>query len=367
MLMSGIAHAGAGEMENQKFASIIQPLVERNELAGAVTLIASPDRVLDREAFGYADVAARRPMSPDDMFWIASQSKPMTAAALMMLVDEGKINVDDPVEKYLPEFQGEMVNDHGKLRQPTYLVTIRNLLTHTSGLPFAAPEERPTLDLLPLSTRAADYARLPLQFEPGSKFSYANAGLNTVGRIIEVVSGLPYEKFLQERLLDPLGMTNTTFWPNEEQIARLAKSYKPNADKTGLIEIHVDQLNYPLTNPKRYPVPAGGLFSTADDICKFYQMLINGGSFAGKRILSERAVKEMTSKQTGKLDTGYGYGLFTDGNRVGHSGAYHTDTIMDRKHQLIMIFLVQHADWAPECNNIVPAFQKAAISLWGNK
>lgn len=359
--------AYGGQAPGQKFASIVNPLVESKKLAGAVMLVASPDTVLVREVYGYGDIAGKRLMRTDDLFWIASQSKPMTAAALMILVDEGKVNVDDPVEKYLPEFAGEMVNDLGKLRQPHFLVTIRNLLTHTSGLAFAAPEESPTLDSLPLSVRAADYARLRLQFEPGSKFSYSNAGINTVGRIIEIVSGLPYEKFLEQRLLIPLGMTNTTFWPNEEQLARMAKSYKPNPDKSGLVEVPVGQLSYPLSNPKRYPVPAGGLFSTADDISVFYRMLLNGGVFEGKRILSEQAVKQMTSKQTGKLQTGYGFGLFIDGSQVGHSGAYHTDTAMNQERKLVMVFLCQHADWSVDCNSIVPAFQKTAINQFGNK
>ena len=357
--------AFAESVEDQRITSILQPLVESRKLAGAVTLVASPDKVLELQAIGYGDIAMKRSMRPDDMFWIASQSKPITAAALMILVDEGKVNVDDPVDMYLPEFKDQRVSDQGELRKPKHQVTIKNLLTHTSGLPFAAPGERPTLDLLPLSVRAAEYARLPLQFEPGSKFSYSNAGINTVGRVIEIVSGLPYAKFLDQRLLKPLGMSNTTFWPTEQQLTRLAKSYKPNKEKTELIEIPVEQLNYPLNNRTRQPVPAGGLFSTAADLSVFYQMLLNGGVSKGKRILSEQAVQQMTSKQTGSLPTGYGFGCFTDGNQVGHSGAYHTDTSMNREHLLIMVFLVQHADWAEECNSLLPAFQKAAITAFG--
>ena len=138
-----------------------------------------------------------------------------------------------------------------------------------------------------------------MQFEPDSKYQYSNAGINTAGRIIEVVSGMPYEEFLDKRLFGPLGMKDTTFWPNEEQLQRLAKSYKPNADKTGLEEITIGQLKYPLSDRKRQPMPAGGLFSTAADVGRFCQMVLNGGVFDGKRYLSEAAVKQMTSKQTG--------------------------------------------------------------------
>ena len=191
-----------------------------------MTLVASKDKVLSLEAVGCADVAAKRPMQTDCLFWIASQSKPITAAALMMLVDEGKVKVDDPVEKYLPEFKGQMVvaeqdKDHVLLKKPKHPILVRNVLSHTSGLPFATAIENPTLDLYPLATRVRSYAMLPLGFEPDSKYQYSNAGINTAGRIIEVVSGMPYEKFLDKRLFEPLGMKDTTFWLSPEQIKRL--------------------------------------------------------------------------------------------------------------------------------------------------
>ena len=242
-------------------------------------------------------------MRTDALFWIASQSKPMTATALMMLVDEGKVNVDDPVEKYLPEFKGQWVKaeqdtEHVLLKKPAHPITVKNVLSHTSGLPFSSPLEQPTLDLLPLAARVRSYAMLPLEFEPDSKYQYSNAGINTAGRIIEVVSGMPYAQFLDQRLFQPLGMKDTTFWPNPEQVRRLAKSYKPNAAKTDLEETTITQLRYPLTDRTREPMPAGGLFSTAADVARFCQMILNGGVLNGKRYLSEAAVKQMTSRQT---------------------------------------------------------------------
>jgi CubicO group peptidase (beta-lactamase class C family) len=218
-----------------------------------VTLVATKDKILDLSAVGYADVAAKKPMATDDLFWIASMSKPITATALMMLVDEGKVNVDDPVEKYLPEFKGQMLAvekdaDHILLRKPTHPITVKNVLSHTSGLPFSSPIEKPTLDLLPLASRVQSYAMLPLDFDPDSKYKYANAGINTAGRIIEVVSGMLYEDFLDQRLFKPLGMKDTTFWPNEEQLSRLAKSYKANKDKSDIEETPVGQLKYPLND-----------------------------------------------------------------------------------------------------------------------
>jgi CubicO group peptidase (beta-lactamase class C family) len=271
------------EVPTKKLAPVLQPYVDSRTLAGAVVLVADPDKVLDVEAVGFEDVAAKKPMQTNSMFWIASQSKPITAAALMILVDEGKVSVDDPVEKYLPEFKGQRVNlssdpKKPELVAPRHPITVREVLSHTSGLDFKSPMEAPTLDLKPLAERVSSYAKMALLFQPGSKSKYSNAGINTAGRIIEVVSGMKYETFLAERLFKPLGMNDTTFWPNQEQQARLAKSYKPNAAKDGLEELPVGQLLYPLDSRERFPMPAGGLFSTANDLSLFYRMMANGGT-----------------------------------------------------------------------------------------
>src|SRR5437899_3356960 len=173
-------HLGAAEPA--KIGAALQPYVEKQELAGAVALVADNDKVLTCETVGYADVAAKKPMQNDSLFWIASQSKPITATALMMLVDEGKVSVDDPVEKYLPEFKAQMVvaekdGEHVLLKKPAHPITVKNVLSHTSGLPFSSPIEKPTLDRLPLADRVRSYAMLPLDFEPDSKYQYSNAGI----------------------------------------------------------------------------------------------------------------------------------------------------------------------------------------------
>jgi CubicO group peptidase (beta-lactamase class C family) len=356
---------GASAPELPKSVAVaLQPFVERQALAGAVTLVATKDKVLSLEAVGFGDVAAKQPMQTNSLFWIASQSKPMTTAALMMLVDEGKVNVDDPVEKYLPEFKGQMVAverdaDHMLLRKPAHPIKVREILSHTSGLPFKSPMEEPTLDVLPLRDAVRSYALLPLQFEPGTKYLYSNAGINTAARILEVVSGISYEEFMEQRLFRPLGMKDTTFWPTDEQAARLAKSYKPvqKEKENALEEIPITQLRYPLTDRKRYPVPAGGLFSTARDVGLFSQMILNGGTFEGKRYLSEAAVKQMTSKQTGDaVPDGYGFGWFSGNGSFGHGGAYSTNMSIEPQRGLITIFLVQHAGFPGQEG---PAIQKA--------
>jgi CubicO group peptidase (beta-lactamase class C family) len=351
-------------------AAALQPFVDNHTLAGAVTLVASSDRVLSQEAIGYMDIARKRPMRTDAMFWIASQSKAMTAAALMMLVDEGKVNVDDPVEKYLPEFKGQWVKaehdaDHVLLKKPTHPITVKNVLSHTSGLPFSSPLEEPTLDLLPLAARVRSYAMLPLEFEPDSKYSYSNAGINTAGRIIEVVSGMPYEQFMEQRLFQPLGMKDTTFWPSSKQVQRLAKSYKPNAGKTDLEETTITQLQYPLSDHTRQPMPAGGLFSTASDVARFCQMILNGGVLNGKRYLSEAAVKQMTTRQTpAALTTSYGFGWTVGKGEFGHGGAYATNMTIDTQHGLVLIWMVQHAGFPGNGAKSRDAFMQAARAAY---
>jgi CubicO group peptidase (beta-lactamase class C family) len=364
-----------------RIARSLQPFVDRSKVAGAVVLVADRDKVLVLEAVGFADIADRTPMRNDTVFWIASQSKPITATALMMLVDEGKVSLDAPVAKYLPEFKDQWLaveqdNNHILLRKPRHPITVRNILSHTSGMPFKSAVEEPTLDLLPLRTGVRSYAMTPLQFEPDTRYQYSNAGINTAGRIIEVVSGLPYEEFLDRRLFQPLGMKDTTFWPSPEQVARLAKSYKPGEGRSGLAAIEIAQLDYPLSDRKRQPMPAGGLFSTAGDLGQFCRMVLNGGVHEGKRYLSESAIAEMTSRQTAdSIKESYGLGWATSGEGrrgadspilgpCGHGGAYATHMWIDPQHQLITIFMVQYAGPGGEIDPMRSAFMKAAADAF---
>ena len=362
--------------DSAKISPRLQPFVETHTLAGAVTLVASKDKVLSLEAVGWADIANRQPMKTDAMFWIASQSKPMTAAALMMLVDEGKVNLDDPVEKYLPEFKGQMLaaeqdHEHVLLKKPSRPIMVREVLSHLSGLPFSSRLERGTnglkIDALTLREAALSYAMTPLNAEPGTKHDYSNAGINTAGRIIEVVSGMPYKVFMERRLFKPLGMKETTFWPTAAQVKRIAKAYRPNAAKNDLEETKIDQLTYPLSDPRRGPSPAGGYFSTARDMARFCQMLLNNGTFEGRRYLTEEAVKEMTRKQGGDaIKQRYGFGLSLGDGSFGHGGAYATNMTIDQQHGLVLIYMVQHAGYpGPDGGKIQPAFSKAAVELFG--
>jgi CubicO group peptidase (beta-lactamase class C family) len=349
--------------------NVLQPFVDNHSIAGAVVLVADRHKVLDLGAIGFADIDAKTPMDPNDEFWIASMSKAMTASAVMMLVDEGKVNLDDPVEKYLPEFKGQMLVDpkdptHTP-KAPIHPITVREILSHTSGLPFKSAVEKMPLDSRPLKDAVATYAKTPLVFQPGTDFLYANSGINTGGEIIETVSGMSYEDFMEQRLFTPLGMKDTTFWPNDEQVARLARSYQIDPKTSRLVALNITQLTYPLTDhTHRFPMPAGGLFSTAVDVSKFCQMILNKGVGPdGTRLLSEAAIKEMTTKQTAaNVKTPYAFGLDVGLGHIVHNGAYNTSMRMDPKLGMVVVFMVQAAGKIPK--EITPAYMKAAEALF---
>ena len=358
-------------MRKPRLNAVLQPFVDSQSLAGAVMLVADRNTVRCLETVGFADIAAGLPMRTGSLFWIASQTKPITATALMMLVDEGKVRLDDPLAKYLPEFAGQWLAveqdaEHVLLRKPRQLPTVRQALCHTSGLPFKSAIEEPTIDRLPLDYAVRSYAMTPLQSEPGLKYQYSNAGINTAGRIVEVVSGLSYAEFLDQRLLGPLGMKDTTFWPSKKQLVRLAKSYKPNAAGTGLEETEIGQLaRLTPEDPSRYPVPGGGLFSTSADVGRFCRMILNGGTFEGKTYVSEAAVKEMTTRQTGAgIEEHYGLGWGLGDGTAGHGGAQATNMTIDWPRGLITVYMVQHCGFPKDGANSHSAFRDAALAAY---
>ena len=273
----------------------MQGMIAKQEVAGAVTVVVTKNKVLHLDASGFADVAANRPMAAETLFWIASMTKPVTGVAILMLQDEGKLTVGDPVAKYLPEF-ANLKTPSGK---PANL-TLTQILTHTSGLGEAAgpaaQEARTLADLVPLWLAA------PMQYEPGEKWKYTQSGINAAARIVEVVSGMTFDAFVQKRIFDPLGMKDTTFYPTDAQRARLATAYAKNKD-SGALEPVPPRSDFGSRNSP--PQGNGGLYSTATDYARFCQMLLNGGTLDGRRYLSERAMKLLTTPQTGDLPTGF--------------------------------------------------------------
>jgi CubicO group peptidase (beta-lactamase class C family) len=402
LLCLGLASLARAADAPSVIAPVMQTLVDQRVVAGAVTIVVDKDAVLALDSVGYASLRTQEPMRPDSLFWIASMTKSLTGTALMMLVDEGKLDLADPVEKYLPEFAGQLVAAGDEpARRPAHPITIREIMNHTSGL--GLPNNPVFKNTYNLKDWVARCATLPLLREPGTKYEYNNSGINTGGRIIEVVSGMPYADFMQRRLFDPLGMKDTTFWPSEEQAARLARTARRGEDKQSLEEIKQDKGLTPAVIERlgagvkvpapiladmgggqifnysnHFTEPAGGLYSTAADLGAFCQMLLGGGVHRGQRLLSEAAIQAMGGIQTGDVPVNpqeaYGVGWSVkirddEGPSVGsfgHRGARRPAMWIDPKNQLAMIVLVGRFDMTgEEQKQMYGPFMKAAISAYG--
>jgi CubicO group peptidase (beta-lactamase class C family) len=356
----------------------MEEMIAKNEVSGAVTVVVTPKKVVHLEATGYADVASKKPMSPDTLFWIASMTKPVTGVAILMLQDEGKLHVSDPVSKYLPEF-ADLKSPSGK---PANL-TISQILTHTSGLGEASgPAEKGahTLsDLVPLWLAA------PMQYEPGEKWRYTQSGINAASRIVEVVSGMSFDTFLEKRLFKPLGMKHTTFYLGDKERANLVTAYAKNKD-TGVLESVPPRSDFgPRTRP---PLGNGGLYSTGPDYARFCQMLLNGGKLGMRRYLSADAMKYLSTPQTGDLPTGffqggpygqhgkdYGWGIGTcvlktphegvpamlSPGTFGHGGAWGTQAWIDPVKGVAYVLMVQRSNFPnSDASEVRRVFQQAA-------
>ncbi len=355
----------SAERNATKFGEIrvrMHEFVSQGTIAGAVTVVGNHDGILSYEAVGLQDIEQQTPMRKDTLFRIASMTKPITAIGIMILVDEGKLSVNDPVERHLPEFQGQMLvasrdSESVVLKKPPRPIQIRDLLTHTSGLPGGPPSGLSDLYVTRRHTLAEAvmaFSQRPLDFEPGSKWAYCNAGIDTLGRIIEVVSRKSYEEFLQQRVFQPLGMTDTTCFPAADKSVRMAVIYDQRDGKLVARENVIVGPGVGAT----YPIPAGGLYSTAADLAKLYQAMLGRGELAGTRILSESSWQEMTKLQTGDLYSGFtpgmgfGFGwavvrqpqgvtaMLSEGT-FGHGGAFGTQGWIDPKRDLFVILLIQ--------------------------
>ena len=361
----------------------MQGMVGKNEISGAVTMVVAKDRVLHSESTGMADAAAKRAMTADTLFWIASMTKPITGTAVLMLQDEGKLHASDPVAKYLPEFAG-LKTPSGKAAN----LTIAQCLTHTSGLGeaggAAAKEARTLAELVPLWLAA------PMQYEPGEKWKYTQSGINAAARIVEVVSGMTFDQFLQQRIFDPMGMKDTTFYPSDAQRARLVTAYAKDKD-TGALDPVPPREGFGARD--RPPQGNGGLFSTAPDYARFCQMLLGGGTLDGRRYLSADAMKFLATPQTGEMPTGffqndtygqrganYGWGLGTsilrtphDGvaamlspGSFGHGGAWGTQAWVDPVRGVAYVLMVQRANFPnSDASEVRRVFQQAAVEALG--
>jgi CubicO group peptidase (beta-lactamase class C family) len=334
---------------SSEVTAAMQPYLDHYKLAGIIGIIADRNgKIHYKNLLGCADVEAKKPISEDNVFWIASMSKMFVGASIMTLADEGKVSLDDPVTKFIPQLNQWMVVEekdqlHVLLKPPVRPVTIRHLLSHTSGLTGMSELQRVTgADSTPLKARALSSVTGPLQWQPGDKYAYGNQGMNITARVVEIVSGMKYEEFLQKRFFDPLGMTETTFWPSESQIARLAGAYGPNKHKNGYARGDIGFLTKPWSDRvHRFPVAAGGLFSTTHDIFRYGLMLANDGELDGKRYLSHAAMDELRKEQTGATKVNYSLGYHLRNGMFGHDGAYGTDLSVNPKTGMVAVFMVQ--------------------------
>lgn len=330
-------------------AAAMQPYLDSHKLAGIIGIIADKSgKVHYKNLIGYADVETKKPISEDNVFWVASMTKMFTGASIMMLVDEGKVSLDDPVTKFIPQLDkwmvvGEKDKDHVLLVPLAQPVTIRHLLSHTSGLTgLSELQQVAGADSTPLKVRAITSVTGPLQWQPGSKYLYGNQGMNLAARVIEIVSGMAYEDFLQKRFFDPLGMTETTFWPNDAQIARLTNAYGPNKDQSDYVKGGIAFLTQHYSDRvHRFPEAGGGLFSTTHDIFRYGLMLANNGELDGRRYLSPAAMNELRKEQTGTTKVNYSLGYHLRNGMFGHDGAYGTDLSVNPETGMIAIFMVQ--------------------------
>ncbi|MCG8585437.1 MAG: beta-lactamase family protein, partial [Pirellulales bacterium] len=328
---------------------MLEEAIEEGRIPGAVALVARNGVIVYHKAFGMADNEAGRELERDDIFRIASQSKAITATGVMMLWEEGKFRLDDPISKWIPEFKDAGVlkdydEDAGTwTTEPANKpITIRHLLTHTSGIGYGVIDGDSRFKKIYEKARVTDLfttepvtieesvkklAKLPLHHHPGERFTYSE-GLDVLGRFIEIVSGLSFDVFLRERLFEPLGMYDTAFYLPAEKAGRMVTVQKPEDGRWVRYPVTFYDPDYPIKGAKTFFSGGAGLSGTARDYATFLQMYLNGGELNGVRILSRTTVATIMKNQTGDLfggenrDHGLAFGLLTErGQASGGQGS----------------------------------------------
>jgi CubicO group peptidase (beta-lactamase class C family) len=370
--VANVGEAGFNKERLSRLDSALKTYVTQGILPNVVTCIVWHGKIVHSKAFGWSNIEKKIPVSTDNIFRIASQTKAITSVALMTLYEEGKFLLDDPVSKYIPEFKNPVVLDSFNAADSTYTthpakgeITIRQLLTHTSGISYGilgtgpgnmifAKEKIPavnSLDDITIKQAVKKIARLPLMFDPGEKFLY---GMNcdVIGYLIEVLSGKPLDVFVRERVLDPLGMNNTYFYLPTEKAGKLVTLYTPGL--SGL-QVHPN-LSYqtnPVAGAKKFLSGGAGLCGTVEDYARFCQMIMNGGTFNNHRVLSRKTVDLMTLNQIGDKTFnelgnkfGLGFEIYSTTAAAHHlgtigalkwGGMYYTDYMIDPKEDLIFV------------------------------
>ena len=376
------ATVGMSTERLNRIDKVLQDLIARDQLPGMVAMVVRNGQIVYHKAFGTADVQTGRPFKTDDIFRIASMSKAITATAAMMLYEEGKFSLDDPISKWIPEFKSPQVISTYNAKDTTFTtvpakgeITVRHLMTHTSGLSYGviSGDERfrainakagivdlYTTKAVTVADNIKKLAKQPLIHNPGEKFTYA-LGLDVLGYLIEIWSGQSFDQYLRSHLLDPMGMTDTYFYLPDAKKDRLVPVQRPGADgkKWERYPVTFYDPNYPISGAKTWYSGGAGLSSTAKDYASFLQMLLNGGVFNNKRFLSPYTVQLLTqSNQAGELyggekgDAHYSlafsvltkYGQDKGNGSIGRfswGGYFNTNYWADPKEKLIMVLMKQ--------------------------
>jgi CubicO group peptidase (beta-lactamase class C family) len=375
---------GLSQERLDRIHAMVKRHIDAGEISGAVMLVARKGQIAYLDVQGTMDIESRKPMTRDSVFRLASMTKPVIGTAIIMLLEEGKLRLADPISRFIPEFKNQQAaiqQEPGRDGTPpkfytvpaTRDITIKDLLTHTSGLSSGPmgqsvvtregrrrPEDT-------LSTYLPRVAKSPLEFQPGARWMYsASDGFDVLARVVEVASNMPLNQFLQQRMFGPLEMTETSHWPTDAQMPRLVTAYTMTGGKM------TKNQNSMSMSSKVYFAGGGGLVSTVDDYAKFAQMLANGGELNGKRLLSPRTVQLMSSVHIPASlpgrNAGEGFGLsvrviedailgnhrISDGS-FGWSGAYGTHFWVDPKEEIIAVMMIQTPirEMRPEFENAV--------------
>lgn len=366
-LLSGSLLAEAPRID--AIHSAMEKAIAQKQAAGIVTLAMKDGKVIHHDAVGFANVAKQQPMQKDALFWIASMTKSVSVTTIMTLVDEGKLSLDEPASKWMPEL-GKVKLANGQ--PPARPITLRDLMSHTAGIAF--PPRKPTDGAISLKAYADTLVKAPLAFEPGSAYEYG-FGITVAGRIAEIVSGKKFDQLVEERICAPLGMNDTLFHPDEARRARIAQTYKMDDETKELVPGYNPFVTSDVS-VTHMTEPAGGLFSTASDMARFYQMILNGGTWEGKRIVSEKSIAEMTKPHhAGGKELSYGLCWFVNiGTQrpspmmpvgsYGHGGAFATNGWVDQKNGLVTVFMVQNV-LVPNSNQPKDTFHRLVNEALG--
>lgn len=377
MVLAVSAQSRVRESKTSYAKEALQTYVDKGELAGAISVFYK-DGVQETSCVGYADVSQKRAIDLDNVFMQCSQTKGFCGVTIAKLAEEGKLTLDDPVSKYLPEFKELWIQDYEKdgvrvLRKAKNVLTVRMVLNHTGGFPFEASAKRNDVrgggwsGGAPIRQIASIAAASPIMFEPGTKELYSNTGIDIGAAIVEVITGMKWEDYLKQEVLDPLGMKSTWFWPTDKQLKTKIELYETQKDAPAKWVEEMAWQQRPYNDSHVFASAGAGLWTTANDQLKFYKMLMNlGVGENGVRILKEETVKNLLARTTRPDHLGgYSLGLTapkedTEDSWFGHGGAWGTNCVVNWHKKQLRLWVVQHAGgdqpWSKDMDKAAEAF-----------